>query len=88
MDNKTIERANNLKRQIDDLQTLIKGDIGLHRRGFVVEFGINFGPSQGETVYRDIRQGLDFNEWLDVEEKMTAILREVLERKQKELEGL
>lgn len=88
MDNKTIERANTLKKQIDELQTLIKGDCGLHRHGFVVEFGINFGPSQGEIVYRDIRHGLDLMEWLDVEEKMEDVLREVLEKKKAEFESL
>ena len=88
MDKATIERANCLSKQIDWLKTLINGDIGLHWGRFVVEFHINFGPSQGDIVHHGIEHGLDLSERLEVEKKMKDILREVLNRKQKELDSL
>jgi len=88
MDKQTIEKANRLQRQIEWLETLIKGDIGLCWGGFMVHFTINFGPSQGRDVYHQISRGLDISEQFEVEQKMKGVLREVLEKKRSELEQL
>ena len=88
MDKTTIERANTLQRQIEWLKTMINGDIGLHWARFVVEFHVNFGPSMGDLVYHGLNRGLDVGELFDVEEKIKDILREVMNRKQKELDSL
>lgn len=88
MDKKTIERANKLERQIKSLNGLLKSDCMFVWKGFAIHYVVNFGPSMGEDVYREISTAFDFEEELEINDKIKAVLEEALERKQKELEEL